>query len=236
MSYRREQKLQGRQFDTTQTPFSHHFSCISLKALKNTNTKKISHSDCICPAGASTWDDAVYLNLSTLQVRSIGWHTWGGDLRGPTVFLWSGASLSQHSHPLWVSVQQLYSSVCFHPIKLFNVTSKHNSLCILRLKWNTLCGWKASVLLRFYLHNKTLHDGLYGSTCREEGRLTSGGEPVIPQTWSLFTSTRPHSTGVLWEICLSDVLPRGVEEKIWQRTFLQRLMSRPTLCLFSSYV
>lgn len=99
----------------------------------------ISHSDCICPAGASTWDEAVYLNLSTLQEPSIRplTHTRRRSERPTRVSLVRSFTL-QHSHPFWVSVLRLYSSVCFHCVKLFNVTSKHNSLCILRLKWNTL--------------------------------------------------------------------------------------------------
>lgn len=135
MSYRREQKLQGRQFDTTQTPFSHHFSCISLKALKNTNTKKISHSDCICPAGASTWDDAVYLNLSTLQVRSIGWHTWGGDLRGPTLSS-SGQELHFHSTHILSGFQYSSSTALCVSTLLNCLMSRANTTLYASCVWN----------------------------------------------------------------------------------------------------
>lgn len=189
----------------------------------------ISHSDCICPAGASTWDEAVYLNLSTLQEPSIRplTHTRRRSERPTRVPLVRSFTL-QHSHPFWVSVLRLYSSVCFHCVKLFNVTSKHNSLCILRLKWNTLVVEKLRCCYGFMCTTKHF---MIDSTTQCAGRR-EGGEPVILQTWSLFTSTRPHSTGILQEICLSDVLPRGAEEKIWQRTFLQRLMSRPR-CAYS---
>lgn len=89
------------------------------------------------------------------------------------------------------------------------------------------CGLKASVLLRFYVHNKTLYDRLYDSMCRKEGRRGTCDSSDLK-----LIHLNPSSTGILREICLSDVLPRGVEEKIWQRTFLQRLMSRPR-CAYS---
>lgn len=171
MVQKREEAAGSSLWHNTNT-LSHHFSCISLKALTNTNTMNISHSDCICPAGASTWDEAVYLNLSTLQEPSIRplTHTRRRSERPTRVPLVRSFTL-QHSHPFWVSVLRLYSSVCFHCVKLFNVTSKHNSLCILRLKWNTHVVEK---LLCCYGFTCTTKHFMIDSTTQCAGRREEG--------------------------------------------------------------